>query len=186
MAVVWGTVKDHKGYIDIQSIEKEGTTFTLYFPVSRQKSTRKNSPLSMEDYSGKGETIMVVDDIPEQRKIASKMLEKLGYCVTSVSSGEDAIEHLKINSADIIVLDMIMDPGIDGLETYRSILELHPRQKAIIASGYAETNRVKEAQELGAGPYIKKPYILEKVGLAIRAELDNERPGRQPFRLTQK
>ena len=186
MAVVWGTVKDHKGYIDIQSIEKEGTTFTLYFPVSRQKSTRKNTPLSLEDYSGKGETIMVVDDIPEQRKIASKMLEKLGYCVTSVSSGEDAIEHLKTNSADIIVLDMIMDPGIDGLETYRSIIELHPRQKAIIASGYAETNRVKEAQELGAGPYIKKPYILEKVGLAIRTELDNERPGRQPFGLTQK
>jgi len=66
---------------------------------------------------------------------------------------------------------MIMDPGIDGLETYKRILELHPEQKAIIASGFSETERVKEAQRLGAGQYIKKPYTLEKIGLAIQKEL---------------
>jgi len=70
-----------------------------------------------------------------------------------------------------LILDMIMDPGIDGLETYKRILEIHPGQKAIIASGFSETDRVKEAQRLGAGPYIKKPYALEKIGLAIRDEL---------------
>ena len=64
-----------------------------------------------------------------------------------------------------------MDPGIDGLETYKRTLELHPKQKAIIVSGFSETKRVKEAQRLGAGAYVKKPYMLEKIGLAIRDEL---------------
>ncbi len=89
-----------------------------------------------------------------------------------VSSGKEAVDYLKYNSSDLLVLDMIMDPGIDGLETYKRIIEIHPNQKAIIASGYSETDRVKEAQRLGAGEYIKKPYTLEKIGLAVREELE--------------
>ena len=65
-----------------------------------------------------------------------------------------------------------MEPGIDGLETYRGILEINPRQRAIIVSGYSETERVKETQRLGAGAYVQKPYLLEKIGLAVRNELD--------------
>jgi DNA-binding NtrC family response regulator len=75
---------------------------------------------------------------------------------------------------DLLVLDMIMEPGIDGLDTYKQILKLHPRQKAIITSGFSETGRVKEAQKLGVGQYIKKPYILEKIAMAARTELDKE------------
>ena len=71
-----------------------------------------------------------------------------------------------------LILDMIMDPGINGLETYKRILELHPKQKAIIASGFSETDRVKEAKKLGAGAYVKKPYILEKIGVVIKEELE--------------
>jgi DNA-binding NtrC family response regulator len=80
---------------------------------------------------------------------------------------------MKDNSADLLVLDMIMAPGIDGLETYKKIIEVHPGQKAIIASGFSETERVKEAQNLGAGEYIKKPYTMEKIGLAVKSELEN-------------
>jgi DNA-binding NtrC family response regulator len=65
-----------------------------------------------------------------------------------------------------------MDPGIDGLDTYKRILEFHPGQKAIIASGFSETDRVKEAQRLGAGAYVKKPFLLRKIGLAVRDELE--------------
>jgi len=89
MAVVWGTVKDHKGYIDVQSAEGKGTTFTLYFPATRKKPAEDESLLSIEDYIGKGEPILVVDDEEQQREIASKMLKKLGYSVTAVSSGEE-------------------------------------------------------------------------------------------------
>lgn len=171
MAVVWGTVKDHNGYIDVQSIQGKGTTFRLYFPVTRREAAEEKTAVSIDDYSGT-ETVLIVDDVKEQREIASMMLSKMGYSVASVSSGEDAIEYLKKHSADLILLDMIMDPGIDGLDTYKNILKLNPGQKAIIASGYSETERVKKAQELGAGPYVKKPYTLEKVGRVVRTELD--------------
>jgi len=172
MAVVWGTVKDHQGYIDAQSIEGKGSTFTLYFPVSREDLPVEKVRLSLEDYLGKGESILVVDDVEEQRIIASGMLAKLKYSVATVSSGEEAVEYVRNNSADLLVLDMIMDPGIDGLETYKRITELHPGQKAVIASGFSETDRVRKAQQLGAGEYVKKPYTIEKIGMAVRTELD--------------
>jgi two-component system, cell cycle sensor histidine kinase and response regulator CckA len=172
MAVVWGTVKDHNGYIDIKSSEGKGTTFTLYFPVTRKEIGEKEKNLAIDEYIGNGESILVVDDIEEQREIASRILRKLGYLVTSVSSGEEAVDYMKDNRADLLVLDMIMDPGIDGLETYTKIIELHPNQKAIIASGFSETERVKEAQRLGAVKYVKKPYTLEKIGVSVRNELN--------------
>lgn len=131
--------------------------------------------MALEDYMGnmgKEKEILVIDDIQEQREIASSMLRQLGYSVTLVSSGEEAIEYLMSESADLIILDMIMEPGMDGLETYRRILELHPGQKAIIASGYSETERVKEAQNLGAGEYVKKPYTLEQLGISVKKELE--------------
>lgn len=174
LAVVWGTVKDHKGYIDVQSEEGKGTTFSLYFPVTREALFEDQISISVSEYIGNSESILVVDDIEVQRELAVQMLKKLNYAVATVSSGEEAAEYLKKNKVDLIVLDMIMDPGIDGLETYERILEINPRQRAIIVSGFAETERVKKAQELGVGAYVRKPYILEKIGLAIREELDKK------------
>jgi len=171
MAVVWGTVKDHNGYIHVRSTEGKGTIFTLFFPVTR-KSLEERSETFLEDYMGKGETILVVDDVEEQRNIASGMLKELRYSVVSVSSGEEAVEYLRTNKVDLLVLDMIMDPGMDGLATYRKIIEIHPGQKAIIASGFSETDRVKEVQSLGAGAYIRKPFLLEKIGIAVKKELE--------------
>lgn len=172
LAVVWGTVKDHDGYINVQSEEGRGTTFTLYFPVTREALTLDQSSISLSDYMGGGETILVVDDVREQRELVVAMLNKLNYRVTSVSSGEAAIETAKIRQPDLLILDMIMNPGIDGLETYRRILELHPGQKAIIVSGFSETERVRQALDLGAGAFLKKPYVLEKIGVLVRQELD--------------
>lgn len=171
MAVVWGTVKDHGGSIDIKSTQGKGTTILLYFPVTREKVVRTAATVSIKDFKGNGESILVVDDVETQREIATAMLETLGYSVTSVKSGEEAIEFFRNNTVDLIVLDMIMRPGIDGLETYKRILQLHPGQKAVIASGYTETEQVKEAQKLGAGRYIRKPYSLESIGSAIRKGL---------------
>ncbi|MCK5783485.1 MAG: response regulator [Desulfobacterales bacterium] len=171
MAVVWGTVQDHDGYIDTQSIEGEGTTFTLYFPVVRKAIEEVKKSLPIEEYMGNGESILVVDDIDEQREIASRILLELGYSVTSVASGEEAVDYLKENHADLLVLDMIMDPGIDGLETFKRIIESNPNQKAIIASGFSSTDRVKEVQRIGAGSYLKKPYTFEKIGIVVKSEL---------------
>lgn len=171
MAVVWGTVKDHKGYITIQSEEGKGSTFTLYFPMTREELVQAKEGISIGDYVGNGETILVVDDVWEQREITAGILKELGYNVTAVSSGREAVEYLKKNTVDLLIVDMIMDSDIDGLETYRRILEFHPGQKAIIASGFSESDRVKEALKLGAGAYVKKPYTIEKIGMAVKAEL---------------
>jgi len=172
MAVVWGAVKDHDGYIDLQSNIGKGSTFKLYFPVTGKELIKQESELMIEKYMGRGESVLVVDDISEQREIASGMLTKLGYSVATASSGEGAVEYMKQNSADILVLDMIMAPGIDGLEAYKRILEIHPGQKAVVASGFSESEKVGEAQRLGAGAYVKKPYLMKNIGLAIRKELD--------------
>ena len=172
MAVVWGAVKDHKGYIDVRSTVGKGTCFTLYFPVTRKALVGDKSLLTIKDYMGRGEIILVVDDIHEQREIAFGMLNKLGYNVKTISSGEEAIEYIKSNDVDLVVLDMIMDPGISGLETYTEMVKIRPDQKAIITSGFAETADVKKAQKLGAGKYIKKPYTLEKIGMAVKEELE--------------
>jgi len=172
LAVVWGTVKDHKGYINVQSDEGKGTTITIYFPVTRQEISQVQTSLSLSEYMGSGESILVVDDISEQRDLAVQMMTKLNYKVTAKSSGEEALQYLKTASADLVVLDMIMEPGMDGLDTYNKILEIHPRQKAIIVSGFSDTDRVRQAQLLGAGAYVSKPYVQEKLGLAVRKELD--------------
>ncbi len=171
MAVVWGTVKDHNGYIHVKSDEGKGTTIKLFFPVTRKPFRSNEIANSFESYRGEGESILVVDDVKEQRDIASKLLACLGYSVQTVCSGKEAVEYIDDRPADLIVLDMLMPPGIDGLETYERIISKHPGQKAIIASGFSETNRVKKAQRLGAGRYVKKPYTLEKIGLAVKAEL---------------
>ncbi len=172
LAVVWGTVKDHNGYINVESQEGKGSTFTLYFPVTREDTTAEAVPLSISEYMGRGESILVVDDVKGQRDLATGMLRRLNYSVTSVSSGEEAIAYLKDHTVDLMVLDMIMDPGMDGLDTYRNILEIVPKQKAIIVSGFSESDRVQAAQALGAGAYVKKPYVMEKLGVAVREELD--------------
>lgn len=176
MAVVWGTVKDHGGYIDFHTVQGEGTTFQIYFPVTEQVP-EEEQPFNLSDFMGGGETILVVDDVKEQRDIAFQMLTRLGYRVVTVPNGRKALEYLAKNKVHLLVLDMIMDSEWDGLETYRKILELHPNQRAIIASGFSETDRVKEAQRLGAGAYIRKPYTLEMLATAVKRETQ---PPRDP------
>jgi CheY-like chemotaxis protein len=170
LAVVWNVVQDHKGYIDMIT-DENGSTFELYFPITREEISSQHLSIPIKDYKGSGETILVVDDVGSQRDISCRMLDKLGYKTKAESSGEEAVEYLKENTVDLIVLDMIMDPGINGLLTYERILKTHPNQKAIIVSGFAETDDVKKAQRLGAGQYIKKPITLEKIGIAVRDEL---------------
>jgi len=171
LAVVWNTLQDHDGYVNVKSGEN-GSVFELYFPVTRDAIADAKKEVPPEEYFGQGERILVVDDEENQRVIACALLAKLGYTAEAVTSGEAAVEYLKDNSVDLILLDMIMPKGMNGRETYEKVIKIHPNQKAIIASGFAKTDDVKEAQKLGAGEYVEKPYTLEKIGMAIKAELE--------------
>lgn len=171
MAVVWGTVQDHKGYIDIHTSIGTGTTFSLFFPVSQVKRVpqpMKREPLSI---GGQGEVVLVVDDTKEQRELATAVLNLLNYQIKTVSSGEAALAYIKRNKVDLVLLDMILDPGIDGLETLKRIRKTHPHLPVIIATGYAEDKRLEEALKLCSGQTVAKPYIVQTLGEAIRNAL---------------
>ncbi len=166
LAVVWNTIRDHGGTVSVESGE-QGTTFELYFPSVRQESTPTSEQENWHSFTAQGQTVLVIDDECSQREIAIKLLETLGYSAHAVESGEQALEYLQKNSADILVLDMIMAPGMNGRETYAKILELHPQQKAVIASGFAEDDDVQKTIAKGAGAFIAKPYTLTQLGSAL-------------------
>ncbi len=173
MAVVWASINDHNGFIDCESVITKGTTFSLFFPVDRQLIQEKQAINDQDQIQyGKGEHILVVDDIPEQLEIASFILTDIGYKVTTAESGEEAVILCKHFNYDLLLLDMMLGPGMDGLETYETIIDFIPNQRAVIASGFSESDRIKKAMALGAGRYIKKPYIIKTIATAVRNEID--------------
>ena len=143
--------------------------------AQRNALAEQAAGFDIQSLLGKGESVLVVDDVAEQREIAGQILSALGYGVTTVDSGAAALAHLESHPADLVIIDMLMLPGMDGLETYRRIAVRHPGQKAIIVSGYSHNERVRQAQRLGAGRFIQKPYRLETLGMAVRRELDGDR-----------
>lgn len=171
LTVVWNAVYDHGGHILVDSSE-QGTSFRLYFPASDAKEPVRTEPAVgvIQDLVGNGERILVVDDEPHLREIASQMLGVLGYRVDAVGSGEAALVFLQHGSVDLVVLDMIMEP-MNGLQTYRKIIEIHPQQKAVVASGYADSEDMQATLRLGATGLIKKPYSLEQLGKAVKNAL---------------
>jgi len=172
MMVVKGTVDDHNGFIIVNSKEGKGTELILYFPVKDECSSKKLIN-KINNYTGKGEKILVIDDDEDQRIISYKILTGLYYSVKTLSSGEEAVEYLKKEKVDLIVLDMIMQPGMGGLETYKEIKKINKKQKAVIVSGYSASDNVTEVQKLGAGKYLRKPYTMEALGIAVYKELNN-------------
>ncbi|WP_458776644.1 hybrid sensor histidine kinase/response regulator [Desulforhopalus sp. 52FAK] len=160
MAIVWNAVKDHQGYIEVESVLGIGTTFKVYLPATERVVSNLDTPKEGQLTMGQGQTILVVDDLEEQREIASSMLEYLNYSVDVAINGESAIDIIKQKQFDLILLDMIMEPGIDGLETYRRIKEITPNQKVILISGYSDPNCLESLKELGLRTNIKKPYSL--------------------------
>ncbi len=175
MAVVWGTVEDHNGHILIESEEGKGTTLRVLLPVVEHMKVRDDTLEENTVEHGRGEKILVVDDSEDQRIIATELLKHLGYQVDAVTCGEDAIEFLQKNDADLVVLDMIMDPGIDGLETYKRIHQNNPNQKVIIASGFSSMSRMNKARDIGVLDLIMKPYGLNSFGKVIHQALHSKK-----------
>jgi CheY-like chemotaxis protein len=170
LSVVHAVVEDHKGCIDYESIQGVGTSFYIYLPTTREKIPAAGQ----DEIVGGNENILIVDDDRVQREVNGRLLERLGYTVHAIGSGEEALEFISQNSQDMMIIDMIMPDGIDGTETLKQALKTNPSQKAILMSGYAESTRVKEALKLGASSFIRKPLTLEVLGRAVREALDSK------------
>ncbi|MCB2181563.1 MAG: response regulator [Desulfobulbaceae bacterium] len=181
LSVAWNIVKAHGGSIDVICSSK-GTCFEIYFPAMLEKNTGfKDSSQNGKNEQGRY-TVLVVDDELIQLELAKSMLEELGYRVITVPSGEKAIEVVQSQGVDLVILDMIMDPGMNGRQTLEGIRKVNPQQAAIIASGFAEKSEMKKVQQLGVGTLLKKPYTLEQLGKAVRLEIAKKRRT-SPFHL---
>lgn len=171
LTLVKNTVLDHQGEIFVAS-DENGTKFTLLFPALRSELPTTSQPTSIEEIRGKGETLLVVDDLASQRKIAQTILKNLGYKVFSVADGIQALDFIMQTPVDLLILDMVMAPSISGLETYKRIKKIRPSQKAILASGHSESEDVLKALSIGAGAFVKKPYTILDMGIAVKEELN--------------
>lgn len=172
MSVVWGTVEDHNGVINVDSSVGVGTTFQLLFPLVQGPIKIQGKQLEQPLQNGNGETVLVVDDSGEQRLIAADILRHLGYKAITLSSGEGAVDFLRNNSVDLLILDMFMEPGISGLETFRRIMEFKPGQQAVIASGFSKQESIEKARSLGVADFIIKPYSVERIGESLHTVLE--------------
>ncbi|MDD2463375.1 MAG: response regulator [Desulfobulbus sp.] len=170
LAVVWNTIQDHQGGIAVSS-SKQGTVFTLYFPATAQEALLMEDDLDNDIRQGNGETVLVVDDEPLQREIATQILDTLGYSSLAIASGEAAVDYLQDHEVDLVLLDMLMGTGINGRETYSRIAHRHPGQKALIVSGFSENEEVREALRLGVSAYLQKPYAISSLSRAVATAL---------------
>lgn len=168
LSVVWNTIEEHEGTITVENTSP-GVAFKLRFPVTTSKipQTPDQSEPTLASYKGTG-TILVVDDEPHLREIASEIVKNLGYSVTTANNGEEALRYIAKNPTDLVLLDMALGDGMSGQETFTKMIELNPTQKAVVVSGYSTNEDVIKTLKLGACSFIKKPYTIEELSRAIQ------------------
>lgn len=175
LTVVWNTVREHDGAVRVMS-NPGGTTFEMMFPLAEHQDviTSHIEP-DWRGFCGAGERILIVDDEKQQRDIAINIMKLLNYSVMAVDSGTEALSYLQENTADLLILDMLMEPGPNGRQTYEEVLKIRPRQKAIIVSGYSESDEVVKTLAMGAGAFVRKPYTIAQLGKAVYRELSEKK-----------
>ena len=172
LASVYGIVKGHDGYIDVESVPGAGTTFRIYFPVSQKQAEEESNPATESVLRGE-ETVLFVDDEDEIVKVSKALLEVIGYRVITAGSGQEAllVYEQRRDEIDIVLLDMIM-PGMNGAQVYEQLKMINPEVRVLLLSGY---NRDREASSLLAGQcdgFIQKPFKIQDLSLSIRQALD--------------
>jgi CheY-like chemotaxis protein len=175
LAMVYGIVKNHDGYIMCYSEPGEGTTFKIYFPIIEKEIKTMESKEEKVPIKGGSETILLVDDEEAIRELGEDIFTRFGYTVLMASDGESALEIYseKKEEINLVILDIIM-PGIGGRRCLEKLLKMNPRVKVIIASGYSINGPTKEVLEAGAKGFISKPYDMRGMLKTVRRILDED------------
>jgi PAS domain S-box-containing protein len=176
LASVYGIVKSHGGYIYCHSEVGQGATFEIYLPVLQEGALEiaKGSDLLKEQALTGTETILLVDDEESLRKLGARNLERMGYRIVTASSGEEALQIYRAQGSglDLVIMDLSM-PGMGGHKAIRSILDLNPKAKVIIASGYSAKGQVKGSLESGVAGYVAKPFRRAELLSTVRSVLNS-------------
>ncbi|WP_449246012.1 PAS domain S-box protein [Desulfarculus baarsii] len=174
LAIVYGIVKDHGGHVSCYSEPDLGSTFKIFLPAQQGPDDQPpaGQELSVALLRG-NETILLVDDEPDLRRLGVHVLASAGYNVLAAGSGEEALELFKASAGriDLLVMDLGM-PGMGGHRALKEILAIDPRAKVIIASGYAANGQVKASLQSGAAGYVAKPFRRVDLLLTARNVLD--------------
>jgi signal transduction histidine kinase/DNA-binding response OmpR family regulator len=180
LSIVHGILKDHGGYIDLESQVARGTTFTVYIPTHRDIQAGE----TVHPKHPTNRRILVIDDDAIQVTLLCDMLKSSGFQAIGAHSGEEGMRLLRDgkNPIDLVLLDLIMLPGMDGLDTYRAIHRLNAALPVLLMSGYNQAApKVLKAQQEGAGPYLAKPIeqilLARTVAQALGIPLPSESSG---------
>jgi signal transduction histidine kinase/ActR/RegA family two-component response regulator len=171
LAMVYGIVKSHEGYILCESEPRKGSTFRIYFPVTEQgrgvEEWRED-----KGFKGGSETILLVDDEEPIRNLGEQIFTKYGYTVLKVSDGEGALKiyQEKKEKIDLVILDLIM-PGMGGKKCLEGLLQINPEVKVVVASGYSPEGTVKSFLERGAKHFVSKPFNMKEMLQVVREVL---------------
>ena len=176
LAAAYGIIKNHGGIITVSNNRNHGTTFDIYLQIS-EKEIQQEVATDGTMVKGSG-TILLVDDEDMIINVGQALLERLGYKVNAVKSGEAAAEVvLRMGSGiDLVILDMIM-PGMDGGKTFDLIREIHPQMPVLLSSGYAVNGQATEILRRGCNGFIQKPFNIAKLSQKIRNILEAAEDG---------
>ena len=169
LATVYGIVKGHGGFIQVESAPGQGATFTFFLPAtSRQRQTDREIPAA-RGIAGSKKTILVVDDEPANMEVTKEILEILSYNVKTACNGGEAVAIYREQREEIelIILDMIM-PGMGGGETFDRLKQINPDVRVLLSSGYSLEGQAKDILNRGCLGFIQKPYKIEELAKKIQ------------------
>jgi PAS domain S-box-containing protein len=172
LAVVRGIVKNHDGAITVWSEPGQGARFDVYFPVVDGEVTGKHQQV-VEALQGNGERVLFLDDEEPLVRLASRMLDRLGYRVDAYTRASEALEAFRSQPGrfDLVLTDLSM-PGASGIDFARSVLELRPDIPVILTTGYIDPDDLERVQRIGVREVILKPTTIEEMGRSFRRLLE--------------
>jgi signal transduction histidine kinase/CheY-like chemotaxis protein len=175
LATVYGIVKQHEGWIEVNSEPGKGATFDVFFPTSDQPvAFEKKEAAPTAPVTGGTETILLVEDEPILREMACDILKNCGYCLVEASTGREALELWRERASDIDLLltDMVMPEGISGVDLAERLLADRPDLKIIFTSGYTSSEINAELLSRSHAHFLQKPYSHTTLARAVRDCLD--------------